>query len=354
MSEDLSTAPSPPSPTAVLAAAGRAVEEAGRAVLCQIVRTEGSTPGKVGWKLLVRPDGPAFGNLGGGAFEALVEVDAVAKLAAPAGAPDGASEVKRYYLTEQAVRGEPTGMVCGGLSEVFLEVMTAPPVLVVCGGGPVGQAVARAGDLAGFDLLVVEDREEFRQPERFPAATRFVDAGRDFRGVAFLCGEGAGPVGSGLAGRDLYVAVVTRCWETDTDALAAILDQLPAQLSPSPPETAGDGPRVAYLGLMGSRRKVARVRRELATRGFDLAALPPRLELHAPIGLPLGGDSPGEIAISILAEVLQSRHGTRKDAATDPVVERAGSPEAEAEASDPGDPNPESPAPPLAAVPTLR
>ena len=62
----------PPSPADVLERAGRAVAEAGRAVLCQIVRAEGSTPGKVGWKMLVLPDGEAYGNLGGGAFEALV------------------------------------------------------------------------------------------------------------------------------------------------------------------------------------------------------------------------------------------------------------------------------------------
>ncbi len=300
----------PPAPAEVLARAGRAVTEAGRVVLCQIVRAEGSTPGKVGWKLLVLPDGEAFGNLGGGAFEALVEADAAAKLRAGAGDSEAGSEVKRYYLTEKAVRGEATGMVCGGLSEVFLEVMTAPPVLVVCGGGPVGQAVARAGTLAGFDLLVVEDREEFRDPALFPTGARFSDPGRDFRGEDFL---------RRAAGRDLYVTVVTRCWQTDTDALAAVLGQVGA---------AGEGPppRLAYLGLMGSRRKVERVRSELARRGHDLEDV----DLRAPIGLPLGGDSPGEIAISILAEVLQVRHGTgagagkaaaRKTGAADAVVE---------------------------------
>jgi len=294
----------PPAPAEVLARAGHAVAEVGRAVLCQIVRAEGSTPGKVGWKLLVLPGGEAFGNLGGGAFEALVEADAAAKLVAATDDPDAGSEVKRYYLTEKAVRGEPTGMVCGGLSEVFLEVMTAPPVLVICGGGPVGQAVARAGALAGLDLLVVEDREEFRDPAQFPKAARFSDPGRDFRGEDFL---------RRAAGRDLYVCVVTRCWQTDTDALAAVLAQAGGVGE-------GPAPRLAYLGLMGSRRKVERVRAELARRGHDLADV----DLRAPIGLPLGGDSPGEIAISILAEVLQVRHGgaARKTGASDAVVEK--------------------------------
>src|SRR4051794_23450805 len=101
-----------PSPADVLAETERSLQSHGRVVLCQIVRAEGSTPGKVGWKLLARPDGSAFGNLGGGAFEALVKADALARL------EGGASEVKRYYFTEQAVTGEATGMVCGGLAEV--------------------------------------------------------------------------------------------------------------------------------------------------------------------------------------------------------------------------------------------
>jgi xanthine dehydrogenase accessory factor len=95
--------------------------------------------------------------------------------------------------------------------------------------------------------------------------------------------------------RELYVAVVTRCWETDTTALAAVLRRIPSGLR--------------YLGLMGSRRKVARVREELAALGFDLCGV----RLRAPIGLPIGGDSPGEIAISILAEIIGTRHEKVED-----------------------------------------
>jgi xanthine dehydrogenase accessory factor len=265
-------------PPEVLVETERSLQTYGRVVLCQIVRAEGSTPGKTGWKLLVRPDGSFVGNLGGGAFEALVKTDALEKLNHGAGVD--ASEVKRYYLTEEATRGEPTGMVCGGMAEVFLEVMAAAPVLVICGGGPVGQALARAAALAGFELLVTDDRAEFRNPELFPAGTRIAVVEPGYSGD-FLA-----PVRR----RELYAAVVSRCWETDTAALAAMLREVPEGLR--------------YLGLMGSRRKVARVRDELAARGFDLSTV----RLHAPIGLPIGGDSPGEIAISILAEVIGTRY----------------------------------------------
>lgn len=265
-----------PDPAEVLGRAEEALGRYGRVALAQIVTAQGSTPGKVGWKLLVPPRGEPYGNLGGGAFEAMVVADARSRLAERR----PRSEVKRYYLTEDAVKGQPTGMVCGGMIDVFLEVLETPPLLAVFGGGPVGQAVARAGELAGFDLLVTDDRSEYRRPELFPSAARIVEVDRSFGGDLF----------AGFAGREVYAAVVTRCWETDTAALTALLTQRPE--------------RLAYVGLMGSRRKVERVRQELERLGVDLAGVP----FHAPIGLPLGGDSPGEIAISVLAEVQRVRH----------------------------------------------
>lgn len=263
----------------VLAEAERTLRQQGRAALCQIVRAEGSTPGKPGWKMLVRPDGSAVGNLGGGAFEALVHADARAKLREP----HPAAEIKRYYFTEQAVKGEPTGMVCGGLAEVFLEVLAASPVLVVCGAGPVGQAVAHAARVAGFEIAVVDDRAEFLRPELFPPGAQTERVSRDYR-EAFL---------EPFREREIYVATVSRCWETDAAALAGVVRQAPA--------------RLRYLGLMGSRRKIERVRRELAARGLH----PDESVFHAPIGLEIGGTSPGEIAISILAEVVAVRNQRR-------------------------------------------
>lgn len=252
-----------------------ALERQGRAALCQIVRTEGSTPGKPGWKLVVRADGSACGNLGGGAFEALVQSDALAKL----GQTQPPTEIKRYYLTERASRGEATGMVCGGMAEVLLEVLTAKPLLAICGGGPVAQALARNAALCGFDLLVAEDRETFRKPELFPEGTRLATVDREYT-QDFLA--------DGIE-REILTAVVSRCWETDLAAATAVLRQSP--------------PRLSYLGLMGSRRKVERLRAELVARGFDLDGVP----LFAPIGLPIGGDQPSEIAVSILAEIIQVR-----------------------------------------------
>ena len=250
----------------------------GRVALCQIVRAEGSTPGRLGWKLSVLSDGSTVGNLGGGSFEALVVADARGALARP-----GASaEVKRYYLTEEAARGEPTGMVCGGFAEVLIEVVTARPLLLICGGGPVGQAVAESASLCDFEPCVIDDRPEFREAELFPPGTVRYERVED------LASEDAGALGE----RPLYVVVVSRCWETDTASLDALL-RMRRERAVAP----------LYVGLMGSRRKVARVRTELESRGHRLDDL----ELHAPIGLPIGAETPAEIAVSILAEIIRSR-----------------------------------------------
>jgi xanthine dehydrogenase accessory factor len=265
----------------VLAEAERALRDHGRVALCQLIRTEGSTPGKIGWKLVVRTDGTSAGNLGGGAFEAMVMKDAAEKLSER----DPVAEVRRYYLTEEAVQGEPTGMVCGGMAEVFVEVLTSRPLIAICGGGPVGQALAANGLLCGFDVLVVDDRDEFRRPELFAPEVR-------------ILGEGGfeADFPTEDAGRELYVAIVSRCWETDLAALGSVLRQSPAQLR--------------YLGLMGSARKIERIRRELADQGNSLA----EVDLRAPIGLQIGGDTPGEIAVSILAEMIQVRAEARSRA----------------------------------------
>lgn len=265
---------STPSAAEVLAQVERALVEQAQVVLCQIVRVQGSTPGKLGWKILVRPDGTAFGNLGGGAFEALALRDAKALLAGRE-----ISRIERYYLTEDAVKGQVTGMVCGGMIEVFLEVLSARPVLAICGGGPVGQALARQAALCDFDLVVLEDREEFRRAELFPAGTERVEVTRDYKGDVLAAWRS----------RELFVAVVSRCWETDLAAARAVLE--------------ADLPRLEYLGLMGSQRKIERVEQGLAAANLSLSSVP----WHAPIGLALGANTPAEIALSIAAELIQVR-----------------------------------------------
>lgn len=268
-------------PLAVLGEALERLPRAGAVAVCHVLEVRGSTPCKPGWKKLITADGEAFGNLGGGSFEAQVLGDARALL-------DGSrrGRCERYYFTERASRGEATGMSCGGFAEVWIEIMTTKPVMIVCGGGPVGEALAANAAVCDFDVVVVDDRQEFADSGLHPAAsTRRVAT--DYSDLAL----------DEYAGRDLYVCVVSRSWKTDSAALARVLAERP--------------PRLRYLGLMGSRRKIDKVRSKLPGH---LAEDWDRVE--APIGFDIDAETPAEIAVSILAQVIAVR---RQDSESESV-----------------------------------
>jgi xanthine dehydrogenase accessory factor len=243
-----------------------------RAVLATIVRATGSTPRSTGARMVVRTDGTSSGSIGGGAFEAMIVADAREMLAKGEPPP----EIRRYTFTEQGE--DALGMACGGTAEVLLEVAGPGPRLVVFGAGHVGLAVARLAASVGFAPEIVDDREEFCD------AARAAGVGRVFR-----CDAG---YAAGVPELDpsCFVAVVTRCHATDRLALRRVL-----------------GGPLRYVGLIGSRRKKAVIFRELQERdGIAAEALEP---VRCPIGLPIGGQTPEEIAVSIVAELMQVRSG---------------------------------------------
>jgi xanthine dehydrogenase accessory factor len=165
---------------------------------------------------------------------------------------------------------------------VSVELLKAAPSLVILGGGHVGLALARLGLAVGYDVVVGDDRAEYARPDRFPAGTRVVHTTRDYEL----------PPDALLPGRDRYVAVVSRCWETDLAALR--------------PWLAESAPSANYLGLIGSARKVRGVMERLEAEGVPAGK---RDAIRAPIGVSIGAVTPEEIAISILAEVTAVRRG---------------------------------------------
>ncbi len=242
-----------------------------RAVLATIVRASGSTPRTVGARMIVRADGTTIGTIGGGAFEASVTDDAKSLLAAIEPVP----VVKKYSLTE---RGEHAlGMACGGTVEVLLEVGGRGVRLAIFGAGHVGLALAKLAATVGFAPELIDDREDI------------CTVARDARlGPVWRCdpdySEGYPEIDAGS-----YVAVVTRCFRTDRLALRRALGR-PAR----------------YVGLIGSLRKKSVIFGEL-TREDGVS--PADLErVRCPIGLPIGGDTPEEIAVSIVAELLSVKH----------------------------------------------
>ncbi len=234
------------------------------AVLCTVVRTGGSTPRKAGAKMLVLA-GRLVGTIGGGRIENAVVEAARALLQA---GRQARPQLVRHHLTHDLA------MCCGGEMEVFLEPIVPEAPLVVCGGGHVARALVGLARDVGFRPIVVEEDDELRVPERFPGA-QLVDSfdPRDWAEVPL--------------DEHTYVVVVTRDHAQDQALIEALA---PRQL--------------AYLGLIGSRRKIALFRQRLLARGISAEQLE---RVYMPIGLAIGADTPEEIAVSIVAELIAVR-----------------------------------------------
>lgn len=259
----------------VFAALGEAMKRAEDVALVTIVATNGSTPQRVGAKMLVYADGRTVGTIGGGCYES----DAFWKARAALESRK-ATRVK-YELDDDFAQEH--GLVCGGQMEVFIEPIEPPPAVYVIGAGHVGYYLGRIAAEAGFGVHVVDDRDAFASRERFPDAAEVV----------------AEDIPTWLAAAALppsaYVVIVTRGHRHDLDALRAVVNR-----------------DLRYVGLIGSRAKVARVYEALVEEGVD----PARLDrVHAPIGLDLGAVTPQEIAVSIVAELIAVRRGRAADPA---------------------------------------
>ena len=259
----------------VFAALGEALARAEDVALVTIVSTNGSTPQRVGAKMLVYADGRTVGTIGGGCYEN----DAFWK-AREALTSRKAARVK-YELDDDFA--QENGLVCGGQMEVFIEPIEPSPAVYVIGAGHVGYYLAKFAHEAGFLVHVVDDREAFANRERFPTAAEVV-----VEDVPAWLAAATLPPSS-------YVVIVTRGHRHDLDALRAVVQR-----------------DLRYVGLIGSRAKVARVYEQLAEEGVD----PERFaHVHAPIGLDLGAVTPQEIAVRILAERIAVRRGRTADPA---------------------------------------
>ena len=265
------------------------LQERGRLALATVVEVKGSGPSRVGRRFLLFEDGTFSGTIGGGPFEALVVADAAALFREEG--PDRL--IKWYDFFEREIPSgsdrEATNMICGGSARVFVELLKAAPSLLVLGGGHVGLALARQAPALGYEVAVADDRREYSAPERFPANVRAFQTNRHY----MLPPEAL------RAGRDRYVAIVSRCWETDLAALR--------------PWLSAEAPPAKYVGLIGSARKVRGVFEKLRGEGVSEELL---RRVHAPIGVAVGAVTPEEIAVSILAEMTAvRRHAGREGAA---------------------------------------
>jgi xanthine dehydrogenase accessory factor len=254
---------------AVFSAVVRALELGEAAALVTIIATRGSTPQRVGAKMLVWEDGRAVGTIGGGCYED----DAAGK--ARELIRTRKAQVVRYDLTDDVA--EEHGLICGGQMEVFIEPLDPSPHVYLIGAGHISQHLAAVAHDVGFRVHVVDDRSKFASPARFPDAVEVA----------------VEPIPEWLARTELppsaYVVVVTRGHKHDLTAMQALA-----------------GRAFRYVGMIGSRVKVARVREALAQSGVAPAWLD---TVRAPIGLRIGAITPEEIAVSIVAELVAVRRG---------------------------------------------
>jgi xanthine dehydrogenase accessory factor len=242
-------------------------EEGEEAALVTIVSTAGSTPREEGAKMLVRADGSILGSIGGGGLEARV-CELAAKVMRK-----GKPERFKLGLTEEEGRG--MGMICGGDMEVFIEPVLSPPTLYLFGGGHMSLPVAKIARLLNLRVTVVDDREEFANRKRFPEADTIIVQNFDkvFPGLD-------------IKQKD-FIVVITREHRFDQ----VVLEQ--ALSTPA-----------GYIGMLGSKTKNQAVFSNLLAKGIPQKQLD---RVHAPIGLRIGAETPEEIAVSILAEIIQVR-----------------------------------------------
>jgi xanthine dehydrogenase accessory factor len=260
----------------VFAALGEALKRGEEVALVTIVSANGSTPQRVGAKMLVYADGRVVGTIGGGCYEneALWKARETLKTRK--------AVTVHYELADDFA--EESGLICGGQMDVFIEPIEPSPAVYVFGAGHVGQFVGRVAHDAGFQVHVVDDREKFANRERFPDAAEIV-----VDDIPAWLARTRMPASA-------YAVIVTRGHRHDLDALRALSAQ-----------------NLRYLGLIGSRAKVKRIYDVLIEDG----SVPiERLEqIHAPIGLDIGAVTPQEIAVSIVAELIAVRRGKAQQVA---------------------------------------
>ncbi len=238
-----------------------------RGAVATITNVRGSIPSFQTAKMLVRDDGSIAGTIGGGCVEA--EVWQAAR--------EVMEEEKPRSLTFN-LNNNPkydNGLVCGGTLEVFIEPVLPPALLYVFGAGHVAYNLYKVAAIAGFDVVVVDDREAYANRERFPAAREVI--AEDFEAATARLNP---PESS-------YIVIVTRGHRDDMRVLRWAITT-----------------RARYLGMIGSRRKTISIYKELEKEGIPAAKF---ANVHAPVGLEIGAVTPEEIAVAIVAEMIAVR-----------------------------------------------
>ena len=235
-------------------------------IICIVVRTGGSAPRDPGAKMLVYPDGRICGTIGGGRIEKTVIDDALVAM------KTGAPVLLQYDLLKQL------GMSCGGSMDIYIEPVMSKNKLYIFGAGHTGIALAKIAVAFDFDITVIDDRKEYIND-------------LVISGISKLNGSFNEVLPTLLVDNNTYIAIMTYSHECDRQILSYFINK-----------------HWAYLGMMGSLRKVALTKKMLLQEGF---ASSKELEnVDMPMGIEIGADGPEEIAISLMAKLLSVKNKT--------------------------------------------
>lgn len=256
------------------------------AALATVVGGEKGSPGKTGFRMLVYSNGKTSGTVGGGLLEAKVREEALRCISD-----------KNPRLLELALDAESAnriGMLCGGKVKVFLEPIQGAATLYVFGGGHIALPLVQFAKALDFTVVVLDDRDEFANKDRFPLAdeVKMGDFNQVIQSIDFHESD--------------CVVIITRGHEHDEVVLKECLSK-------------GKLPR--YIGMIGSKEKIARTFSHLKEEGVSACLL---AEVKAPIGLDIGARTPAEIALSIMGEIVAQQYGKSRRTNSDRELSPAG------------------------------
>ena len=259
-----------PSDLEILNETAHLVERGKSVALCTVVEKKGSGPRDVGAKMIVREDGTTFGTVGGGNVERALIDESLKAI------KEHKSRKVTFNLNKSQKEGTVgTGMICGGELTMLIDVIETAPRLVIVGTGHVALPLAKLASNVGFKVVIVDDERKLASKEKFPMAE------------TIIAGDYAKVLGEFAFNPTDSVVIVHGEPVHDYAALKAVIEK-----------------NTAYVGLLGSRKKKEVLTEKLRSEGVKEA---PIEALHTPTGLDIGAQTPEEIGISILAEIIQSQ-----------------------------------------------
>ena len=247
-----------------------AVKSGKSVCLATVIKAEGSTPREAGAKMFVFADGKTVGTIGGSLLEKKV-IDKAVEMLKNSDPPT----IEKFSLKEKS--DNKSGMICGGEMQVFIEPISSGSQLYIFGAGHCGLALAKIASQTGFAIHILDDRPEIASQERFPMAASITIGNYKKISKEISLPENA------------FVAIMTQGHSADAEVLENLITK-----------------KYFYIGLMASKRKREQIFEKLAATGIEKNLLE---KVHSPIGLSIGAETPEEIAISILSEMIKLRAG---------------------------------------------